>query len=389
MRTRLLGSFALGLVVAALVAPRSAAAIPAFARKYRFSCSTCHGPFPRLKPYGEEFGARGFRMEDAAQEPARATVDVGDDLLQLPRELPLAIRFDGFGAWSSSGAAKTDFQAPWVFKLLSGGAIADKVSYYVYFIIERGEVAGLEDAYLQFSRVFGLPVDVLLGQFQVCDSLFKRELRLERLDFEILSTRVGRSVVNLTYDRGLVLVGHFAPVEAVVQVVNGSGIGVGVPGYGFDADPYKNLALRLSADLGPVRLGAFGYYGKERQDGVVNELFYAGPDLVLTLGEALQLNAIYLERRDTNPFFAASPAGKVATRGGFAEVLAFPDGWNGRWALSLLYNRVQSDDAGARRNSGAVGASWLLRRNVRLVAEASRDFERDASAVSLGTVVAF
>ena len=45
-------------------AARPAEAIPAFARKYQFSCSTCHAPAPRLKPFGEAFAARGFRLED-------------------------------------------------------------------------------------------------------------------------------------------------------------------------------------------------------------------------------------------------------------------------------------------------------------------------------------
>ena len=35
---------------AALLAPLDAEAIPAFARKYKVSCTTCHAPFPRLKP---------------------------------------------------------------------------------------------------------------------------------------------------------------------------------------------------------------------------------------------------------------------------------------------------------------------------------------------------
>ncbi|MDZ7763881.1 MAG: hypothetical protein U5K00_05575 [Melioribacteraceae bacterium] len=29
-------------------------AIPAFARKYDMSCTTCHTPFPKLKAYGDE-----------------------------------------------------------------------------------------------------------------------------------------------------------------------------------------------------------------------------------------------------------------------------------------------------------------------------------------------
>jgi len=380
----------LGAVLAAvaLLSPVEAGAIPAFARKYRVSCTTCHSPFPRLKPYGEEFAGRGFRMEDPAQEPSRATLDTGDDLLQLPRDLPLAVRFDLYGAWDSGAAARTDFQAPWVAKFLSGGPIADGVSYYVYFIIESGEVVGLEDAWVQWTRIFGLPLGLFAGQFQVCDPIFKRELRLMRLDYEILKVHVGSSAANLTYDRGLGVVFDGPGFEVVGQVVNGNGIPP-LAGGTFDSDPYKNLALRVAVPLGPVRLGALGYWGKERQNGIPNELYYVGPDLVAELGEWAQVSAIYLWRQDTNPFFLPPPQASTSTHGGFGELLVFPDGSAGRWALSLLYNRVQSDDPGARRDSGSLGASWLLRRNVRLVAEAARDFELAVNRVSLGTVVAF
>ena len=39
-------------------------AMPAFARKYQMSCKTCHSPFPKLKPYGEEFAGNGFVLKD-------------------------------------------------------------------------------------------------------------------------------------------------------------------------------------------------------------------------------------------------------------------------------------------------------------------------------------
>ena len=40
-------------------------AIPAFARKYRISCQTCHTPVtPKLKDYGDAFAGNGFKLED-------------------------------------------------------------------------------------------------------------------------------------------------------------------------------------------------------------------------------------------------------------------------------------------------------------------------------------
>ncbi|WP_242340679.1 hypothetical protein [Anaeromyxobacter sp. SG66] len=372
-------------VVTALAAPGPAEGIPAFARRYRFSCTTCHAPFPRLKPYGEQFAGRGFALEPGA-EPARSTLDLGDPLLELPREFPLALRFDAFGTVSDR-SPELDFETPWTFKLLAGGRIADKIGFYAYYILEQGEPGKIEDAYLQFSEVFGLPVNVLAGQFQVSDPIAKRELRLERLDYQILKTRVGESGVDLTYDRGVALTSDVGPVAAVATVTNGSGIGA-VEGGRFDTDSYKNVSLHLAGDVGPVRLAGFGYWGRERRGGVNDTIVYWGPHVGVGLTERVQLSAVYLERRDSNPRFGPRDEDLV-TRGGFVEALAFPTGPDGRIAVVALYNLVRSDDDAADAESGALTLQWLYRRNVRITAEVDRDFDGDAWTGSLGTIAAF
>ncbi|HEY6552966.1 MAG TPA: hypothetical protein VI669_06400 [Vicinamibacteria bacterium] len=380
------------LLIAAMAASlffpsREAEAIPAFARKYQQSCSTCHGPFPRLKPYGEEFAARGFRLEDPSQEPVRAEHDVGDPLLKLPRDLPLAVRIEGHAEVREDAAAEGDFETPYVFKILSGGPITPRVSYYLYFIVEQNTVEGLEDAYLQFNDVFGSGVDTIFGQFQVSDPLFKRELRLERTDYEIYRTRVGEASPNLTYDRGLVFFkGLPGEVDLVLEIVNGNGIPKGE----FDNDDAKNFALRVARKFGGTRLGLFGYWGKEEpvKGGEVNETTYFGPDLSTAFGKRWQLNLQYLERRDDDPFFTGGSS-TFETRGGFAELHFFPQGEDGRWAVSGLYNRVESDDLAAEAESAALTVNYLLGRNLRLLAEVARDVEREQSRASVGVVTAF
>lgn len=383
-----------GLLAAAsitlLLAPPDAGAIPAFARRYRVSCTTCHAPFPRLKPYGEEYAGRGFALEPG-QEPARATIDAGDDLLSLPREFPLAVRFDAFADAASDRDPTVDLETPFVFKALTGGQIADKVSYYTYFIIENGgEAMGLEDAWVQFTGVFGLPLDLVVGQFQICDPIVKRELRLTREDYEILRVRPGASAVNLTYDRGLILAWHApAGVELVAMLTNGNGIGPGTAT--FDDDKYKTGSLRAAVPVGPVRLGLFGSLGKARDaaSGLVDTTTYWGPDLAVELGENLTVSGQWLWRRDSNGFFVPASVGHLDTRGAWLEVVWLPGGPNGRTSLALLGNKVISDDPLAERESGALGAGFLWRRNVRLVAEARYDWKADQVRGSLGTVLAF
>jgi hypothetical protein len=391
MRIRSYPLLLAALTLGASVLPvENAEAIPAFARRYQFSCSTCHAPVPRLKPYGEAFAARGFRLEDPSQEPPRATYDTGDPTLQLFRELPLALRLDGYASIKDDVKAETDVEWPWAFKVLSGGPLNEKISYYLYFILEKGGVEGLEDAYLQFNEPLSLPINVMAGQFQVCDPLFKRELRLERFDYEIFKVRVGASPVSLTYDRGLVASWTFpGAVETVFQVVNGNGIGRADEEESFDEDGLKNVSLRVARTFDRVRLGVFTYWGRTHGADVENRTYYVGPDLVVNVSEQVQLNAQYLERRDDNPFFALRPGDEWSTRGGFGELVYMPRGHDGRYAIAALYNNVRSDDPLARRESLSGTLSYLFARNVRATIEGGRDIEREAARFSVGIMAAF
>jgi hypothetical protein len=377
-----------GLVV---ISAQRADAIPAFARKYQFSCSTCHAPFPRLKPFGDEFAGRGFRMEDPSKEPTRETYDVGDPLLRLVRTVPLAIRFDVNGSWKEDKAAESDFESPWVFKILSGGPISDKAAYYLYFIAEKGEVVGLEDAWIALHSVFGAPVDLQIGQFQVCDPMFKRETRLERYDYQIFKTHVGASHVDLTYDRGLVAsIDIVKDLDVIVQIVNGNGMDAADDFSNFDRDSFKNYSLRLAYSVGKARIGVFGYSGRERgETGEVNQATYFGPDLVVGLGDKWELAAEYLERRDDNPHFLAGDVDEITTRGGFVELQYFPQGQDGRWALSALYNNVDSDALESKFESASLTANYLVARNLRLFLEGGRELEVKQSRFTVGLITAF
>lgn len=396
-------------VLALPILPRDAGAIPAFARKYRTTCSTCHAPFPRLTPFGETFAANGFVLPGA---PPLDTIATGDPMLILMRDVPLAVRFDAYVQAQSrarNGRVVADLQTPWLLKLLSGGEIADDISYYFYFFLaERGEVAGIEDAYLQFTDVGGSGVSVLAGQFQVSDPLFKRELRLEYEDYQPYRFRVGDALADLTYDRGFMAV--FSPREGMdvaLQVVNGVGLTEGGDRRQYDIDDPKTVAARLSQDVGPVRLGGFLYAGREEHDEVRNDILYLGPDATIALGAKAELNLQYLRRRDDNPFFLASePDDNTTVDAGFAELLLFPDGQMGRTTVTALFNWIDADapvftiggisvpssPGGGLLDEyryGAVGLQYLYRRNVRFLGEVGWDFAGERARFVTGVVTGF
>lgn len=396
-------------VLATALVPREAQAIPAFARKYRTTCATCHAPFPRLTPFGEQFAANGFVFPGA---PPMDTINTADPMLRLMRDLPLAVRFDAYIQAQSrinDGRVIADFQTPWLIKLLSGGEIADDISYYFYFFLgERGEVAGLEDAYIQFTDIGGSGVSVIAGQFQVSDPLFKRELRLEFEDYQPYRFRVGDARADLTYDRGFMAL--YSPREGTdltLQVVNGVGLTEGGERRQYDIDDPKSFAARLSQDAGPVRLGGFVYAGREEHSDNDNDILYFGPDATIALGTKAEVNVQYLRRQDDNPFFqAVVPDDKTTVDAAFAELLLFPDGQMGRTVFSALFNWVDADapvftiggvslsddPLGGlleRYRYGAVGAHYMYRRNVRLLGELGWDFETERVRFVTGVSTGF
>ncbi len=347
-------------------------AIPAFARKYQMTCKTCHAPFPKLKDYGEEFAGNGFVIKD--KEAPRYYVDTGDNFLSLLREIPLALRLEGFFTSNNSNSKQLDFTSPYLLKLLSGGEIAKNIAYYFYFFFsERGEVAGIEDAFLMFNNLFGSDLDFYIGQFQVSDPLFKRELRLTFEDYQIYRTKVGDSRINLTYDRGVMFTyGLPSGTDFTVEILNGTGIGEANPLRNFDSDKYKNFVIRLSQDLGEnLRLGGFGYLGKEAKNAVGNSLWFLGADATVS-ASPMEVNLQYIERRDGNPNFLAAellPPESVKTRGGFAEVIYLPQGDDSRWYLTGLLNWVDSEIETLDYSSATFHLGRLLRRNIRAGAE--------------------
>jgi hypothetical protein len=263
--------------------------------------------------------------------------------------------------------------------------VAKDVAYYFYFFFgERGEVAGLEDAFIMFNNLFSRDIDLYLGQFQVSDPLFKRELRLTLEDYQVYRSRPGASRVDLTYDRGLMVTAGFpSGTNVVVEVLNGSGIGSADIARNFDTDKYKNLMGRVSQDAGEhLRVGGFFYWGKEEQGGAVNSLWMAGPDVTLTL-DPFELNLQYIERRDDDPAFTGRGT-TVSNRGGFAEVLFAPEGDRSTWNGVLLYNWVEGGSVLERYHSVTGHASYLLARNLRLVGEYSYDLRHRAHKFTAG-----
>lgn len=378
-------------------------AIPAFARKYQLSCQTCHSPAPRLKPYGDEFAGNGFAISD--KEAPRYFVETGDPELTLIRDLPLALRFDGYLSYNKANSDKSDVIVPSRLSLFSGGVITNDVGYYInFYVSEFGKIVGLEDVYVVFNNLFGSELDLYAGQFQVADPLFKSDLRLTHEKYNVYRSKPKASKSSLGYNRGIMLAyGTDFGTDIVAIAVNGNGIGGADELNIFDNDKYKNFAGRISQDIFDfLRIGAFAYYGREEQNisdtnalfnNAINDILIFGPDITIALGDIAELNLQYLIRNDDNTLFdISSPAKKVKTDGAMAELIITPQGGDGKWYGVALLNWIDSelDEMNYKTATGHIG--YLLKRNIRIVGEFTYDFSiknNEFSKFSLGVITAF
>jgi len=383
-------------VLVSLAAPADAFGIPAFARRYKASCLMCHDPVPKLNAFGETFAGNGFRM--AAGEEPRDTIGTGDPLLALAASVPLAVRVDAYMQAFSGGNASTDFETPYIIKVLASGPISRSISYYMYInLLERGEFGGFEDAMLIFNDIGGIPLDLNVGQFQVSDPLFKRELRLMFEDYIVYRANIGEEPANLTYDRGLLASVDVLGFTLTGQLLNGNGIDPAESDRRFDDNSFKNVAGTLTRDLtGFLRLGVFGYFGQSDSEGQENEVSMIGGDGTLSLG-IVEVNGQYLHREDTNPTFAADGR-LVKSDGGFAEVVVRPAGsrfhgfglYNLMTATAPLLNpRVGTGSNLSKYESLSGGVGYLLMRNFKMTGEMTWDTQLEQARWTLGFVSAF
>jgi len=356
-----------------------AEALPLFARRYKVSCTTCHIGFPKLNSFGEAFAGNGYRFPE--EDHSDQTFDTGDDRLFLLNDVPLAIRADSFFRVRNDTNTNTDFQGPFVIKLLSSAPIRKNISYYFYFLFdERGDVGGVEDAFIHLNDAYkGVDLDLRFGQFQVTDVLFPREQRLTFQDYTYYVTAISDSGFKLTYDRIVEATYNFDLTEnlgmgLVAAVTNGNGIGGVDSDRNFDSDNFKNFYGKVHFSVGEQTLGVYAYSGRENNSAKIrNEFFRVGPVFNFWLFEDWNLWGNFLYGEDSNPRFGPASVDDTRSWGGFAGVTRK---FGEDWILSLLYNRVkvygrQELDA----NTITTNLTYYLMRNFKLLVEVTADIE--------------
>jgi len=140
--------------------------IPAFSRKYKTSCSTCHYAAPMLNGFGKAFKNNGYRYP-AGQDPEmrkEEPVSLGSESYKrvwpdaiwpsdIPGTTPLSVWGVGRINYSALGAVKWGFEIPHEFELLYGGTIGEDFSFFGEVEIEN------EDNETEIAFPFALQYD--------------------------------------------------------------------------------------------------------------------------------------------------------------------------------------------------------------------------------------
>ncbi|MGS0998212.1 hypothetical protein [Rhodanobacter sp. UC4451_H18] len=384
----------------AILPTQNASAMPEFARRYSLSCVACHSAFPRLNKFGEIFAKNNMRLPNWMETSAQ----LNDDRLGLPDHVPLAIRAQAYlqGRQGQaidpiSGArqsAATDFQSPYLLKLLSSAPLSKNITYYFYAIM--GEKGGngeilVEDAWFRHADIFGSGIGMMLGQFSLSDSMFPREIRLPFQDYMVYR------MAGVTYDRGVLFDRDIGRFGIDLGFTNGNGItdnfkisgtGYSRPDRMFDSDSSKTTFAHIGTDIGPVAVGVFGAAGKQRgaagpagmdKSQRNTDKRVVGLDASGDIGANTHWYTQYLWN-DWDGFLDADPTRNYRWSGGFAGVDWIPDD---RWAFSALYNRASAGDLahtntifeGIDINSLSLTASYYFMRNVKGIIELNVDFQ--------------
>lgn len=158
-------------VMASLMMTQDALAIPAFARRYKTSCATCHIAYPKLNAFGRAFMYNGYQFpggiekdkdqvkEEEVQMGSEAYKRVWPDAIwpnSISQAIPLGFVIEAETAYlpnAPSGEPKILFnEIPSELEILGGGNFSDNISYFAEVAI-AGEEVEIEMAHISFDNI--------------------------------------------------------------------------------------------------------------------------------------------------------------------------------------------------------------------------------------------
>lgn len=141
-------SFLFLIILITLFNSAPAEAIPAFARKYDMSCTSCHTKPPRLNAFGEAFHMSGYQIPQTTEGELRRKRQIGHFNSEIEMLNIFALRVTGNFSESFSGGNPdaTNLALPREIELYFGGTLTDDVSYFFNLSHETKVIEGIAHA---------------------------------------------------------------------------------------------------------------------------------------------------------------------------------------------------------------------------------------------------
>ncbi len=286
----------------------SLSAIPAFARKYKTACATCHSNWPELNDFGRAFKINGFKF------PKDDDTFVKDPPLMLGAEaqkesfphsiypgempiLPIAFRYAGYASYTSpqppsvSAAPgnvyipKTELFAPDTVTILAAGNFGSSVAFWIDDDLSAGGSGadgGLGDGYIKANDFLGhflhVPqndLNIRFGQFEL-DLPFTQARTINLSDYAI-------------YDQ--------------MASVNPSGDG---PLTGTTANPFNFASTQRGVELGGYPNRGYTWWTVALVDGANSSGAINHKDVYINLGQRFDLERNSEVRKEVQ---ASGPTG--------------------------------------------------------------------------------
>ncbi len=143
--------------------------IPAFARKYKTSCATCHNGFPKLNAFGEAFRRNGYQFPDHGdaeaikEEPvslgAEGNKKAFPDAIwpgTLPGSSPISLFFNGEMDYNPKVEPRFTFDGLGSsIEAVAAGTLGEDLSFWGHLIVNGDGTVELNRIFLIFSNIVG------------------------------------------------------------------------------------------------------------------------------------------------------------------------------------------------------------------------------------------
>ena len=253
-------------------ATHTAAAIPAFARKYGLRCSACHTVWPELNAFGQTFKDNGYQLGNDRDSPIFQNNAYWPIAMRTTPQLRLESTTNQItdGAPGGKTVSQSGFDLSGVDFLLLG-TLYKNITFGLVPTLDADGTTGLEAAFVRFDNLGHSPwANVKVGKFELDNLLSEKR-------FTWLSS-----------NGGFLYAYHYLPVGSANTFGFGDNqIGAEFSGHSIDSYTRYSVAFLTTDDgtpglpggksldamftlsrafamgggLGPQRFGVFGYLG--------------------------------------------------------------------------------------------------------------------------------